>query len=218
MHSDPPLHVNVAAKPRAARLTCSGICRAGVCAATLLLMIGCQAHRTGKPLASELAGNDPDAQINFWHALADEPVTSNDAAFHGLLLFADGKDNSTEYAGRVAALRARRWLPRDFNEPPDAAVKRGTVAVAIMRLLNQRGGVTTTILGPVPRYAVRELMFLNVYPPSTPNQSFSGTEFVGIIGAVEDFQRGHADNPAAQFEPTGGAVPPPTPTRSASVP
>ena len=41
-------------------------------------------------------------------------------------------------------------------------------------------------------------MFLNVYPPSTPNQSFSGNEFVGIIGRVEDYQRGNpADVPAA---------------------
>ena len=58
--------------------------------------------------------------------------------------------------------------------------------------------MTTTLFGPTPRYAVRELMFLNVYPPSTPNQSFSGNEFVGIIGRVEDYQRGNpADAPAA---------------------
>ena len=67
-----------------------------------------------------------------------------------------------------------------------------------MRLLNNKGGVTVHVVGPLPRYAVRELMFLNVYPPSTPNQALSGTEFVGIIGRVEDFQRGNpADVPAA---------------------
>ena len=57
------------------------------------------------------------------------------------------------------------------------------------------------LLGPTPRYAVRELMFLNVYPPSTPNQSFSGNEFVGIIGRVEDFQRGNPENASAEVLP-----------------
>ena len=182
-------------------------------AATLLIMVGCHTPKNGKPLPKELAGSDPDAQIDFWHALADEPVASNDAAFHGLLLYADGKDDSADYAARVAALKSRKWLPANFNEPAEAGVKRGTVAVALMRLMNQRGGVTASILGPTPRYAVRELMFLNVYPPSTPNQSFSGTEFVGIIGAVEDFQRGHADTPSADFP--AAAQPPPTPAVSA---
>jgi hypothetical protein len=66
-----------------------------------------------------------------------------------------------------------------------------------MRILNQRGGLTTSLFGPTPRYATRELMFLNVYPPSTPNQVFSGTEFVGIIGRVEDYQRGNPEQVVA---------------------
>ena len=189
----------------------------------LLVMIGCHTPRNGQPLAKDLAGNDPDSQINFWHSLSDEHVTSNDQAFHGLLLYADGKDDSADYAGRVATLKARKWLPAHFNEPMDVGVTRGTVSVALVRMLNQKGGLTMHLIGPVPRYAVRELMFLNVYPPSTPNQAFSGTEFLGIIGAVEDFQRGHADTPSADFKAAAEppAAPPPVPAApvpSASVP
>ena len=96
----------------------------------------------------------------------------------------------------VGGTHLRRMLPDGFAEPADAAVKRGTVAVAVMRMLDEKGGVTTRLFGPRPRYAVRELMFLNVYPPSTPNQTFSGNEFVGIIGAIEDYQRsGPSDVP-----------------------
>jgi hypothetical protein len=51
-----------------------------------------------------------------------------------------------------------------------------------------------------PRYATRELMYLDLYPPSSPQQTFSGTEFLGIIGRIEDYQRGNAtDLPAAQL-------------------
>lgn len=182
----------------------SGHCRGVAVSLIVLIMIGCQTPRAGKPLAKELAGSEPDAQVAFWHALADEPVTSNDAAFHGLLLYADGKDDSADYAARVAALKSRKMLASNFGEPAEAAVKRGTVAVAVMRMLGEKGGATTRLFGGRPRYAVRELMFLNVYPPSTPNQSFSGNEFVGIIGAIEDHQRGDA---AADVPPEVTATP-----------
>ena len=184
----------------------SGIWSLAIFASMILVMTcGCQSPRPGKPLAAELAGSDADAQLNFWHELTDERVTTNDHAFHGLLLYLDSKDDSADYAARVATLRSRKMLPNNFNEPATAAVRRGTLAVAIMRVLKQHGGVTETVttplFGPIPRYAVRELMFLNVYPPSTPNQSFSGNEFVGIIGRVEDFQRGDPENSSAAAMP-----------------
>jgi hypothetical protein len=172
--------------------------RSSLCLVLVLLTVGCQTARTGKPLAKELAGNDADAQVNFWHALTEEPVASNDQAFHGLLLYMDGKDDSTDYAGRVTTLKSRNLLPPGFEDTADAGVRRGTLAVAIMRMIKEKGGVTTRLIGPIPRYAVRELMFINVYPPSTPNQTFTGNEFVGIIGRVEDYQRGNpADAPAS---------------------
>jgi len=167
----------------------------------LVMMCGCQTPRAGKPLDAELTRNTDDAQVNFWHELTDEPITTNDHAFHGLLLYVDGKDDSADYAARVQTLKSRKMLPKHFNEPATAGVRRGTVAVAIMRLLGEHGGVMTTLLGPTPRYAVRELMFLNVYPPSTPNQSFSGNEFVGIIGRVEDYQRGNPEDVSATVLP-----------------
>jgi hypothetical protein len=187
---------------------------------------GCQTPRAGKPLDPKLSGSSDDAQLSFWHELTDEPVTTNDQAFHGLLLYIDGKDDSADYAARVATLKSRKMLPKHFNEPATAAVRRGNVAVAIMRVLHERGGVMTTLLGPTPRYAVRELMFLDVYPPSTPNQSFSGNEFVGIIGRVEDYQRGNPEDVSAavmpdQMKKQGGEAgefeAPVTPTREPNV-
>ena len=168
--------------------------------ALLALASGCQmkSSRVADSLTSKFGGSDADAQMEFWHALNDKSLMSNDDAFHGLLLYMDEKDDATDYAGRVENLRARGMLPKGFDEPGDAAVKRGTLAVALMRLTGVKGGLTTRIFGASPRYAVRELMFIGVYPPSTPNQVLSGSEFVGIIGRVEDYQRGNpADVPAA---------------------
>jgi hypothetical protein len=169
-----------------------------LCVALVLMAAGCHTPRTGKAVSRELAGNDPGAQIDFWHQLNDEPVASNDQAFHALLLYLDGKDDAADYNGRVASLKSRGMLPQHFDEPAEQGVRRGTLAVALMKALDQKGGITMHVVGPMPRYAVRELMFLNVYPPSTPNQAFSGSELVGIMGRVEDFQGGNpADQPAA---------------------
>jgi hypothetical protein len=193
--------------------------RRNVAACSLVLLIaaaGCQTARVEDPVTAKLGGDDPDAQLAFWHTLAEQPVTSNDDAFHGLLLYLDGSDAAADYAGRVAALKDRRMLRRSFDEPADRAVSRGTLAVAIARALNLKGGLTMRALSPlgggVPpaRYAVRELMFAGVYPPSAPHQTFSGEEFLGIIGRVEDHQRrvDATDVPAAVL-PGEAAAPTP---------
>jgi hypothetical protein len=166
-------------------------CRACVALVSALLALpGCQTARVQQPLTAELGGNDADAQLEFWHRLAEEPVTSNDDAFHGLLLFLDGEDPAADYAGRVAALRARGMLPGGFGEPPEQAVRRGTLAAALVRALDIRGGVLMALTGRHPRYAVREMEYMGLYPPSSENQTFNGAEFLGVIGKAEDYQRG----------------------------
>jgi hypothetical protein len=164
-----------------------------------LVLGGCQTAKVAEPLTAKLAGNDPDAQLEFWHTLATRPVTSNDEAFHGLLLYADGRDPANDYQGRVQVLKSRKMLPKNFDAPADEAVQRGPLAQAICKMLGVKGGVMLQLTG-AQRYAVRELTFMELYPPSGPNQTFSGSEYLGIIGRLEDYQRGNsADAPAAML-------------------
>ena len=154
-----------------------------------MILVGCQTARVDRPLTSELGDSDPETQLEFWHTLAEQPVTSNDDAFHGLLLFLDGSDPGADYAGRVAVLKDRGLLPRGYDAPAEQAVERGTLAVALARALDIRGGIMMSLSRDCPRYATKELVFLGIYPPSSPNQTFSGTEYLGIIGKAEDYQR-----------------------------
>jgi hypothetical protein len=164
---------------------------------SMLALVGCQAARVQQPLTGSLAGNEPAAQMEFWHQLADRPVTCNDEAFHGLLLYLDDQDTAADYGARVNALKSRGLLPAGFDRPADEAVTRGNLAIAIAKLLGIKGGVMMhATRGYSQRYATRELMFMNLYPPSSPQQTFTGSEFLGIIGRVEDWQRG--EDPAAQ--------------------
>jgi len=159
---------------------------------------GCQSAQVAQPLTGELAGNAPEDQMAFWHTLAERDLTSNDEAFHALLLFVDGQDDAADYVSRVDALKTRGMLHDDFDEPADHAVTRGTLAVAITKILNIEGGVVMRVFGPSPRYATRELQYQGVYPTSSPQQTFSGDQFVSLIGRVEDYQR------RAPFSKSGG--------------
>jgi len=164
----------------------------------LCLLMGCHSAKVAQPLTEKLGGNDPDAQMEFWHTLANQPLTSNDEALHGLLLYLDNQDPATDYASRLQSLKDRGLLDRGFDQPADQAVQRGTLAQALVRALKIRGGVFQRLTHDHPRYAVRELMYLDLYPPSSPQQTFSGTEFLGIIGRIEDYQRGNPNEvPAA---------------------
>jgi hypothetical protein len=153
---------------------------------------GCQTAHVAHPLTENLAGNDMDSQMDFWHTLADRHVTSNDEALHGMLLFLDGSDPASNYPQRVALLKSRNWLPADFNEPADQAIERGPLAYVIVQALSIKGGWVMHVFGPSERYAVRELEDMGLYTLSSPNQTFSGSEFLGIIGKLEDYQQANA--------------------------
>ena len=165
--------------------------------AILFVVTGCHTAHVQEPLTQKLGGSDPGDQLEFWHQLADRPVTCNDEAFHGLLLYLDSKDENADYAARISDLKSRGMLPKDFNKPANDAVTRGDLAIAIAKALQIKGGVIMHLGGSmIPRYATRELVYMEIYPPSAPHQTFSGAEFLGIIGRVEDWQRGNSGAPA----------------------
>jgi hypothetical protein len=109
-----------------------------------------------------------------------------------LLLYLDGKDPAENYQQRVQILKSRHLLAAKFNEPADVAVTRGTLSVPIIKTLKIKGGLMRLVLPDDERYATRELQYQGVYPVSSPNQLFSGTEFVGVIGKLDDYQHGVA--------------------------
>ena len=156
----------------------------------LLAFAGCRTVTVDQPLTDSLGGNDPKTQMDFWHTLAERRITSNDEAFHGLLLFLDEQDPAESYRQRVEILKRRGLLSQDFDRPANEAVHRGTLAVAVVRALELEGGLMLRLSPHSPRYSTRELEHLDIFPVSSPNQTFSGLQFLGVLGRVEDFQRG----------------------------
>jgi hypothetical protein len=154
-----------------------------------LTALGCQSAKIGKPATEDNGGPAAEAEMEFWHTLAIRPIASNDEVFHAMALFFEGKDPATTYAQRLDAAKARNWVAGDFAEPGDVTMRRGTFARGIAQGMKLEGGVLMRIVGPQPRYALRELEYMDLMPNSTEMQSLSGADLMAVIGRVEDYEK-----------------------------
>src|SRR5438552_128526 len=89
-----------------------------------IALVGCHSGVITQPLPAAVMRDDPQAQMEFWHALTGRPVASNDEGFHALLLFIEGRDASADYADRVATMKRRTLIPGDFDRPATGAIGR----------------------------------------------------------------------------------------------
>ncbi len=174
---------------------------AGACACVLSLAGGgCGRTNITQPLASSVA--EPEGaefdEMEFWHELPGRAVVANGDALVGLIFLAAGGSTSageapmadligSGYAERIEYAKQRGWLAPDFDEVPDLAVRRGVIARALADICQVRGGVMMHLLGPTERYSARELEYLGIMPPGSPNQIVTGGEFIGVIGQAQDY-------------------------------
>lgn len=164
--------------------------------ALVAVISGCTAAPRATSIHTTMRASMRDGPA-FWATLAEQPIATNDDALHAILLFLDDADDSADYTARIESLRSRGVLPKSFNAPADEAINRGTVAVAVANMLGIRGGVTMSLLGTNARYAIRELEFCELFPSSTPNQIFSGGEFVALIDRTYSYIAGDPADYAA---------------------
>lgn len=171
---------------------------------------GCSTTQVAEPLTERLAANDDGTQMEFWHTLHDRDLTSNDEAFHGLLLYFDGVDPAESYQGRVDVLKSRGWLHPGFDRPADEALRRGTLAVIVYHALDVPAGLMSTLLPRSPRYTMRQVQYAGLFPPGSPHQPFTGAQFVSIVGRMEDYRRIRPTKvPAKQLQDDNAAAPDP---------
>src|SRR5579862_6556522 len=83
--SERPLHSKISNNAATLRIA-TGLFIAILCG-------GCQSVHVHESVIAKFPGSDTDSQLNFWHELAGRHLTSNDDAFHGLLLYLDSKDD-----------------------------------------------------------------------------------------------------------------------------
>lgn len=153
----------------------------------------CQRTMVREALDIDSVKADPQsAQLDFWHSLPGKSAVSNNEGLHGLILFADGSDPSTNYDQRVALAKERGWLSQSWDEPGDMVMQRGTLAKAVAVATGIKGGVMMQLTNSSGRYSARELQYLGIMAESTEQQAISGLDFVGVISKVQDYQAAEA--------------------------
>ncbi len=183
-------------------------CRAPAAAVAAVLAIaaagGCERSRVESAAVDRFPRGSQE--LDFLDALSRQVVVTNGDALHGLISFADGTDLSSTYSGRVEIAKRRGWLPSGWDRPAAESAQIGWMAVAACRILDVKGGMTMRLLGPTPRYATKELVFMDVLPLRTENQALSGQEFVDFLNRLNRFQRdGRALSLAEAQETQSGA-------------
>ncbi len=148
---------------------------------------GCERTKSQSHLETNYAEDDITGELDFWHGLSERRVLSNNEMAHGLIEMANRTDPNETYPQRITWLKGHGYLDQGFSAPAHASAERGTVAQILCRILDIEGGLTMRLIGAHPRYAVRELAYLQIMQQSSPQQGLSGIEFVGIINRAEAY-------------------------------
>jgi len=131
--------------------------------------------------------NDLTAQLDFWHDLPGRSAVSNDEGFHGVILLFDGADPTRTYEERVQYLKDKGWLQKDFDEPANLAMQRGTLSRLLVKAMDVKGGVMMHLTNGAPRYAYKELVFLGIMPEGSELMVVDGLDYLGVVSRAQDY-------------------------------
>lgn len=149
---------------------------------------GCARTVIENPLNTNYPAGDLDGDLNYWHTLPTRSAVCNDEGLHGIFLLADGEDTLGSYEARVMEAKKRGYLHEDWAEAANLSMRRGTLARSVCVICKIKGGVMMQIFGPLPRFAIRELVYMQIMgDPSTEAQSITGLEFLGVISKAQDY-------------------------------
>lgn len=126
-----------------------------------------------------------DQEIEFLGAVERMPAVTNNDALHGFILLQDGSDPCTSFEARVQEGQKRGWFRGGSPQKPNEAAKVGWMATAGCVVMGVEGGVSMRLFGPLPRYATRELVYMEILPLRTENQILTGAEFVDFINRLD---------------------------------
>lgn len=159
------------------------------CIVTLLVALlsmataGCQPYLM--PSSAVDAYPKADQELDFLAEVEKMNAVTNNDAVHAFLLLQDGADAQPDYAARRAEAIRRGWMDRGASTNANEAARIGWMATAGCVVMQIKGGVSMHLFGPVPRYAVRELIFMEILPLRTENQVLSGSEFVDYLNRLD---------------------------------
>ena len=134
------------------------------------------------PSAAPVAAPTSDAA--FFAELGYKDVaTASDVARAMMILVSEGKETGADFEAARAYLRTRSVLPDGWLDKarPDEPVEKANLARLVCRTLDIKGGLWMHLVGPAPRLALRECVYLELMIRGAENAHVVGGELVGVI-------------------------------------
>lgn len=162
-----------------------------------MLLIGLCACGCSRTLRVEQADRGEEVDVDtFWHEhLQAQPMVTVAEAYRALLLLADEAERYADFEARRAALEARGIVRPAWGLQREACIDRGSVACMVCRILQVRGGLNLRLFGELGigdrRYAVRELVYLDLMPPGASYRYMTGSELVDLMAEADRYMAEH---------------------------
>lgn len=162
-----------------------------------LLVAACARTTLQSSVADVHGGTKPTEEMDFWDGLAVQPAVSNRDAIHALMLSFVRRARAEQVDWQIELKDAERrgWISAGDAVKANETARVGMVARVVCMEANIRGGATMRVLGPVERYAVKELNFQGWLRDMTPGQSISGAELIAVLSKAEDQRKGAGTGP-----------------------
>jgi hypothetical protein len=157
----------------------------------VLLAAACARTTLQSSVADKYGGAKPNEEMDFWDGLAVQPAVSNRDAIHALCLSFGGAPGA--YAEELKVAKERGWVADDADLAANETARVGMVARAVCLQADIKGGATMRVFGPVERYAVKELNYMQWLPDMTPSHTISGGQLIAVLSKAEDRIRGRKD-------------------------
>jgi len=150
----------------------------------------------------------PASDAEFFAELGYKPVaTASDAARVMVILVSEGKELGGTFAACKAYLDEHDVLPGGWLDKagPDTPLTKGRLATLLCKALHVKGGLWMRLLGPVPRFALHECVYLELMVGGAEYAHVQGGELVGVVDRADRFRaRGtEAEVPKLEGEPSG---------------
>jgi hypothetical protein len=170
----------------------------------VLALAACGCTQT---LRSEQAdrGDRVDVDAFLHEHLQQQPMVTVAEACRAMVLLADGEDRFTSFPEREASLVSRGILRPEWKLERDACIDKGSVAYMTCRILKIRGGINYNLLGRLGvgdrRYAVRELVYMELMPSASVHRYMTGGELVDLCLKADRYMASHGHYPEESTEP-----------------
>ena len=162
--------------------------------------------------ASTSSASAPSTDAAFFSELGFKDwASAADAARALTILVSEGKEDVADFEAARTYLRNRGVLPDGWLDmaKADDPTEKGNLARLVCRALHIKGGLNMQLLGPLPRLALFECIYLELMVRGAENTHVSGSELVGVIDRCDRWRTGQLSSgpqpaqakPAAEVKP-----------------